>query len=94
MQYDDTLEAFNAAAKKVLRKNALKSSTIRAEIECDLLKQYNNLVLLTPQVNGTNNKQTSPQYMVEKLDEEDVRELNDTEEKLYLYFGGKHAAKK
>lgn len=41
-----------------------------------------------------NEKLFRPQYMVEKLDEEDIRELKDTENRLYLYFGGKHAAKK
>lgn len=34
-----------------------------------------------------------PQYMVEKLDEEDVRELNDSTEKLFLFFGGRHPVK-
>lgn len=35
-----------------------------------------------------------PQYMVEKLDAEDLRELNDSEEKMYLYFGGRHPTKR
>lgn len=35
-----------------------------------------------------------PQYMVEKIDEEDIRELNDSDEKLHLFFGGRHAKKK
>lgn len=35
-----------------------------------------------------------PQYMVEKLDQEDIRELNDSDEKLFLFFGGRHATKK
>lgn len=35
-----------------------------------------------------------PQFMVEKLDQEDVRELNDSNERLFLFFGGRHAAKK
>lgn len=35
-----------------------------------------------------------PQYMVERLDVEDIRELNDSAEKLFLYFGGRHAVKK
>lgn len=34
-----------------------------------------------------------PQYMGEKLDEEDVRELNDSSEKLFLFFGGRHPIK-
>lgn len=29
-----------------------------------------------------------PQYLVEKLDEEDIDELNESEENLYLFFGG------
>lgn len=35
-----------------------------------------------------------PQYMVEKIDQEDIRELNDSTEKLFLFFGGKHETKK
>lgn len=35
-----------------------------------------------------------PQYMVEKVDAEDIRQLNDSEEKIYLYFGGKCKSKK
>lgn len=35
-----------------------------------------------------------PQYMVEKIDSEDVRELNDSPEKMYLYFNGRHQTKK
>lgn len=31
-----------------------------------------------------------PQYLVRKLDEKDIEELNTCEEPLYLYFGGKH----
>lgn len=29
-----------------------------------------------------------PQYLVEKLDDEDITELNASEETLYLFFGG------
>lgn len=29
-----------------------------------------------------------PQYLVEKLDDEDIVELNSSEENLYLFFGG------
>lgn len=35
-----------------------------------------------------------PQHIVERLDSEDIRELNDSVEKLYLYFGGRHPTKK
>lgn len=35
-----------------------------------------------------------PQYMGEKLDQEDIRELNDSTEKLFLFFGGRHQKKK
>lgn len=35
-----------------------------------------------------------PQYMVEQLDQEDLRELNDSSEQLYIYFGGKHSTKR
>lgn len=35
-----------------------------------------------------------PQFMVEKLDHQDIKELNDSPQKLYLYFGGKHPTKK
>lgn len=35
-----------------------------------------------------------PQYMVEKLDEEDIRGLNDSPEKLFLFFNGRHPTKK
>lgn len=35
-----------------------------------------------------------PQYLVEKLDEKDIEELNECKETLYLYFGGQHEKKK
>lgn len=35
-----------------------------------------------------------PQFMVERLDEEDIRALNDSDEKLFLFFGGRHPTKK
>lgn len=57
LRYDDTLEAFNSAAKKILRKNASQNRIKRAERECDLLNQYNELVLLTQQVDEINDKQ-------------------------------------
>lgn len=35
-----------------------------------------------------------PQYMVERMDQEDLRELNDSSERLFIFFGGKHETKK
>lgn len=35
-----------------------------------------------------------PQYIVEKLNENDIEELNKFKEPLYLYFGGKHKKNK
>lgn len=35
-----------------------------------------------------------PQYLVEKLDVEDIDELNSNEETLYLFFGGSKQKKK
>lgn len=35
-----------------------------------------------------------PQYLVEKLDGNDIEELNKCTEKLYLFFGGLHKKKK
>lgn len=35
-----------------------------------------------------------PQYMVEKIDAEDIQELNDSNEKLFVFFGGRHPKKK
>lgn len=55
--YDDALEAFYTAAKRLLRKNASTDETKRTERECDLLNNYNELVLLTEQVVYTNDKQ-------------------------------------
>lgn len=34
-----------------------------------------------------------PQYMVEKIDQDDIRELNDSSEKLFIFFGGRHSTK-
>lgn len=35
-----------------------------------------------------------PQYLAEKLDKEDIEELNESEETLYLFFGGCKKRKK
>lgn len=31
-----------------------------------------------------------PQYIVEQLDRKDIEQLNKCEERLYLFFGGRH----
>lgn len=35
-----------------------------------------------------------PQYIVEKLDGKDIDELNESDETLYLFFGGRHKKNK
>lgn len=55
--YDDASEAFYATAKQLLRKNASENETKQIERECDLLNRYNELILLTEQVLGTNDKE-------------------------------------
>lgn len=35
-----------------------------------------------------------PQYMVEKINQEDIRQLNDAIDRLFIFFGGRHPTKK